>query len=105
MNVLLICIAGKPIGTELRGESNDLRKELQYDDEETKGEIDTLFVVLFDVYCFCYCTELKTHIDDEYAMAGVNDPKVLITTSREPSSRLSQVTQLAFSISICICAD
>ncbi|KAJ3247672.1 snoRNA-binding rRNA-processing protein imp4 [Chytriomyces hyalinus] len=31
-----------------------------------------------------------SHIDDEYAQAGVNDPKVLITTSRDPSSRLQQ---------------
>ncbi|KAI8838176.1 anticodon-binding protein [Chytriomyces cf. hyalinus JEL632] len=32
----------------------------------------------------------SSHIDDEYAQAGVNDPKVLITTSRDPSSRLQQ---------------
>ena len=31
-----------------------------------------------------------THIDDEYARAGVYDPKVLVTTSRDPSSRLQQ---------------
>ncbi|CAG8627881.1 14390_t:CDS:2 [Ambispora leptoticha] len=34
--------------------------------------------------------EPTTHIDDEYARAGVHDPKVLITTSRDPSSRLQQ---------------
>src|ERR1700722_14441643 len=28
--------------------------------------------------------------DDEYATAGVNDPRILITTSRDPSSRLQQ---------------
>jgi len=33
---------------------------------------------------------MQTHIDDEYAQAGVHDPKVLITTSRDPSSRLQQ---------------
>ena len=32
--------------------------------------------------------EPSTHIDDEYARAGIYDPKVLITTSRDPSSRL-----------------
>lgn len=26
--------------------------------------------------------------DDEYRYAGVQDPKIMITTSREPSSRL-----------------
>ena len=32
----------------------------------------------------------RTHIDDEYAHAGERDPKILITTSRDPSSRLTQ---------------
>jgi U3 small nucleolar ribonucleoprotein protein IMP4 len=32
----------------------------------------------------------QTHIDDEYANAGQRDPKVCITTSRDPSSRLRQ---------------
>ena len=32
----------------------------------------------------------RSHIDDEYAHAGERDPKVLITTSRDPSSRLTQ---------------
>lgn len=30
----------------------------------------------------------RTHIDDEYAHAGECDPKILITTSRDPSTRL-----------------
>ncbi len=29
----------------------------------------------------------RSHIDDEYAHAGERDPKILITTSRDPSSR------------------
>ena len=29
-------------------------------------------------------------MDDEYAMAGVEDPKVCVTTSRDPSSRLKK---------------
>lgn len=29
-------------------------------------------------------------MDDEYARAGVQDPRILITTSRDPSSRLTQ---------------
>jgi U3 small nucleolar ribonucleoprotein protein IMP4 len=32
----------------------------------------------------------RTHADDEYAHAGEADPKVLVTTSRNPSSRLVQ---------------
>jgi len=34
--------------------------------------------------------KVHTHVDDEYAQAGIADPKVIITTSRDPSSRLSQ---------------
>jgi U3 small nucleolar ribonucleoprotein protein IMP4 len=32
----------------------------------------------------------RSHIDDEYARAGVSDPKIVITTSRDPSSKLLQ---------------
>lgn len=31
-----------------------------------------------------------SHLDDEYSRAGVEDPKVFITTARDPSSRLQQ---------------
>uniref|UniRef100_A0A4W4F6X2 Brix domain-containing protein n=1 Tax=Electrophorus electricus TaxID=8005 RepID=A0A4W4F6X2_ELEEL len=31
---------------------------------------------------------VSSHIDDEYKWAGVEDPKILVTTSRDPSSRL-----------------
>ena len=34
--------------------------------------------------------EPTSHLDDEYARAGEKPPKILITTSRDPSSRLSQ---------------
>ncbi len=37
--------------------------------------------------------ELKTHVDDEYADVGLRDPKILITTSRDPSSRLQQFSK------------
>jgi len=61
---------GKTLPTELRGEAAELRHELELDDTKT--------------------SELKTHIDDEYANAGVRDPKILLTSSRDPSSRLTQ---------------
>lgn len=32
--------------------------------------------------------EIRKLVDDEYARAGINDPRVFITTSREPSPRL-----------------
>ena len=33
-------------------------------------------------------------MDDEYAQAGVSDPKILVTTSRDPSSRLAQFSKV-----------
>jgi U3 small nucleolar ribonucleoprotein protein IMP4 len=59
---------GKPIPTELRGEEADLRHEIDMEDDAT--------------------AKPKSHIDDEYANAGVRDPKVCVTTARDPSSRL-----------------
>jgi len=61
---------GKSIPTELYHEESALRHEIELEDSETATQ--------------------KTHIDDEYAFAGVHDPKVCVTTSRDPSSRLRQ---------------
>ncbi|GBG83504.1 hypothetical protein CBR_g37218 [Chara braunii] len=61
---------GKPIPTELRNEAAKLRDEIELEDANH--------------------IELQTHIDDEYAHCGEVDPKILITTSRDPSSRLIQ---------------
>ncbi|KAJ3200404.1 snoRNA-binding rRNA-processing protein imp4 [Clydaea vesicula] len=59
--------AGTQIPGELRKEAEEIRKQLHVDE---------------------HITDHSTHIDDEYANAGVKDPKILITTSRDPSSRL-----------------
>lgn len=68
---------GKPIPTELRREEEKLRKELDLEDEQTAVP--------------------RTHIDDEYANASVKDPKILLTTSRNPSDSLSKfVKELKF---------
>eukprot|EP00249_Psilotum_nudum_P003059 c16377_g1_i1 orf=380-1255(-) len=61
---------GKPLPTELRYEQAALRQEIDLEDEQT--------------------AELRTHVDDEYAHAADRDPKILLTTSRDPSSRLTQ---------------
>ncbi|KAI7842554.1 hypothetical protein COHA_003791 [Chlorella ohadii] len=61
---------GKPIPTELRREEAELRKQVELEDDNTAVP--------------------RSHIDDEYAHAGERDPKILITTSRDPSSRLVQ---------------
>ena len=61
---------GKPIPTELRKDEQGLRKKIELEDDNTAVPRD--------------------HIDDEYARAEERDPKILITTSRDPSSRLVQ---------------
>ncbi|KAI8607750.1 anticodon-binding protein [Chytriomyces sp. MP71] len=61
--------SGAPIPSDLRKEAAQLRKDVFLDEAQS---------------------DPTSHIDDEYARAGINDPKILITTSRDPSSRLSQ---------------
>ncbi|XP_062240782.1 U3 small nucleolar ribonucleoprotein protein IMP4 isoform X2 [Platichthys flesus] len=56
------------IPTEVRREALQLQNLLEYDDEGAEG--------------------ISSHMDDEYKWAGVEDPKVMVTTSRDPSSRL-----------------
>lgn len=54
----------------MRREEAELRSEVELEDDNTAVP--------------------RTHIDDEYANASEREPKVLITTSRDPSSRLIQ---------------
>lgn len=37
---------------------------------------------------------MTSHVDDEYRWAGVEDPKIMITTSRDPSSRLKMFAKV-----------
>lgn len=38
---------------------------------------------------------ISSHIDDEYKWAGVEDPKLMVTTSRDPSSRLKMFAKVS----------
>ncbi|XP_073037864.1 uncharacterized protein [Primulina eburnea] len=68
---------GKPIPTELRNEEAVLRQEIDLEDEHTAVPRST--------------------IDDEYVNATNRDPKILLTTSRDPSAPLTQfVKELKF---------
>jgi len=58
------------IPTNLRDEALELQKAVEWDDDGAEGN--------------------TTHVDDEYRWAGVEDPKIMVTTSRDPSSRLKQ---------------
>jgi U3 small nucleolar ribonucleoprotein protein IMP4 len=69
---------GKPIPTEMKNDYQSIQKSIDYDDAETEMP--------------------KNMLDDEYARSGIYDPKVLLTTARDPSSRL-----LAFAKELNIC--
>jgi len=60
----------KAIPTELRGEDKKLRKVADLVDDQTEQQ--------------------RKSVDDEYAYIGVKDPRILLTSSRDPSSRLTQ---------------
>lgn len=67
--------SGQMLPTELQREAGELRKSMKFDDAEREsfGEL--------------------SHMDDEYCWAGVEDPKVVVTTSHNPSSRLKQFSK------------
>lgn len=64
---------GKPIPTELRNEEAALRQQIDLEDDHTAIP--------------------RSIIDDEYAKATEREPKILITTSRDPSQPLTQFTK------------
>jgi U3 small nucleolar ribonucleoprotein protein IMP4 len=70
---------GKPIPSELRGEERELRKQIALDDASTTAS-----------------AAASPRIDDEYARAGVQDPRIFITTSRNPSNKLMQFAKGAY---------
>ncbi|KAF8710671.1 Brix protein, partial [Rhizoctonia solani] len=61
--------SGKQLPTELRKDATELGKVMSMDESQA---------------------EPTSHIDDEYSRAGIMDPKIVITTSRDPSSKLLQ---------------
>jgi U3 small nucleolar ribonucleoprotein protein IMP4 len=61
--------SGKSVPTELKKDAKKLGNDLGFDEAQA---------------------DPTTHIDNEYSRAGVTDPKIVITTSRDPSSKLLQ---------------
>lgn len=61
--------SGKALPTELRKNAKELGKDLAFDEAQA---------------------EPSTHVDNEYSRAGILDPKIIVTTSRDPSSKLLQ---------------
>jgi U3 small nucleolar ribonucleoprotein protein IMP4 len=62
--------AGRPVPTELRAAEPALALQLARDDQRHAAP--------------------RAHADDEYARAAEADPRVIVTTSRDPSARLAQ---------------
>ncbi|XP_050675071.1 U3 small nucleolar ribonucleoprotein protein IMP4 [Leptidea sinapis] len=69
-----------PIHGDLRKEALALQKRLEFDD---KGPERSAVIGGFSGGANTLNSQ-----DDEYQYAGVEDPKIMITTSREPSARL-----------------
>ena len=65
---------GKPIPTELRQAETEVRRSMQLEAGDDSAP--------------------HTHIDDEYGTAGTFDPKIVVTSSRDPSSRLTQFVKV-----------
>ena len=61
--------AGRPVPSELRADEPALRRELALDDALNDGRA------------------ALAELDDEYARGGVADPRLVITTCRDPSVR------------------
>lgn len=68
--------AGKAVPSELRAEADDLMKEIELDGVPRAAGAGT--------------SDLTADVDSEYANAGVADPRILLTTSHDPSSKLVQ---------------
>lgn len=70
---------GTQIQTDLQKNALHLQRKLEWEDQGPEKSV-------------AIGTEMGgaggTHEDDEYRWAGVEDPKIMITTSRDPSSRL-----------------
>jgi U3 small nucleolar ribonucleoprotein protein IMP4 len=60
--------SGEQLPGHLRKDATILKKFVELDDDATK--------------------HARTTVDDEYASAGVTDPRVMVTTSRDPSQKL-----------------
>lgn len=83
--------SGKAIPTELRDDEEALRREMDLDSKDT----GTLLLFIYSPADeLAFLPAPSTHIDDEYNRAGAVDPKIMITTSRDPSSRLTQFAKV-----------
>lgn len=88
---------GKALPTELRKEAKGLAKDLAFDEAQAGTSRPIVYVDIpltadFSPRPFpnAIFADPSTHVDSEYARAGITDPKIVVTTSRDPSSKLLQ---------------
>ena len=75
--------SGKPLADSRILNDNELRKDYKFDESQPNLPLHE-----------------SLSLDDEYAhLSGLVDPRVLVTTSRSPSSRLSTVRPIEFLLS------
>ncbi len=55
-------------------------------------------VIASPVFIICWLPQ--SHIDDEYDPSGLLEPKVCVTTSRDPSSRLKQFAKVPVAVNV-----
>lgn len=61
--------------------------------QKKEGE-ETGALPFFSSYLVSSLAETGFDYDDEYGQAGIQEPRILITTSRDPSSRLQQFAKV-----------
>lgn len=77
--------------TELKKDARALGKDLAFD-EAQEGAF-ACYLILLQIENATR-PEPSDHVDSEYSRAGIDDPKILITTSRDPSSKLLQFAKV-----------
>jgi U3 small nucleolar ribonucleoprotein protein IMP4 len=92
---------GKALPTELRKEAANLGRDWKFDEAQAGTFKSQAFISVSrpcnnpHSWYSLPSKEPGTHIDDEYTNAGIIDPKIVITTSRNPSSRLLQFAKVS----------
>jgi U3 small nucleolar ribonucleoprotein protein IMP4 len=86
--------AGTPLPKELRDEAAEIVEEMAYEDTvpahgSDSAEPDNPSRIVKRQFSLAAASS-QLIMDSEYARAGVYDPVIMITTSRNPSSRLTQ---------------
>jgi U3 small nucleolar ribonucleoprotein protein IMP4 len=90
-----ICVENRKIPTDLRDEALKLQQQTDWDDAGGQGSSDRSgerWYLIANLLFFLI--GIVSAEDDEYRWAGVEDPKVIITTSHDPSSKLKQFSKV-----------